>query len=157
MDYESESEEDVLQDPDKLKEEKQMWKNEGWKFDPRSTDGHNYAYGPRLKNLDSQSSELAYFLHFLPVNYIKTEMLPAVNKIMEENGYSLIDFTELIYFLVLLYSMKIYKLPERRMYWDSSSTGIFIALDYGRFMSWNRLRRLCKLCGSHQQKILMSK
>ena len=69
-------------------------------------------------------------------------MVPATNKFAVDNGWQDVPFTyeEFICFLGLLY-MEVVRLPEQRMYWKTSSNGLFPALDFGKIMRLTRFER----------------
>ena len=102
LDYSSESdsynEEDVdkndSKEEGKGKKKIMAWKKGGWKLDPSSTTGMSF-YGPKLSlPFYSERDELDYFLHFLPQQFIKTVLLPAVNSHGQESRS---DFQDIIF------------------------------------------------------------
>ena len=80
----TDSEEDEVEEGDKgkISEQKKVWQSGGWRINPDTS----FPYGPKL-NLDDPSSkdELAFFIHFLPMNYIREELIPATNEYAKNN------------------------------------------------------------------------
>ena len=121
LDYEEEVEhdcEDIITSG-KVAEEKKIWKKGGWRIDPRLAQ----TYRPRLCNA-LQSNELGIFFQFLPVRYIKEEMIPAMVDIN-------VIFEELLITFPILKSMEVQRLPERRMYLVAVNQEMFKGLNYG--------------------------
>ena len=44
----------------------------------------------------------------------------------------------------LIYSMEIYSVPERRMYWSTQDSGIFPAMNFGKYMPRNRFEAILR-------------
>ena len=145
-DVESESEsseEEDDQDVDKaktdaaIKAQSAIWTKGGWTEDP----AYRHSFGPKL-HLDSQEvqDEMGYLFHFLPVKYMREVIIPCTNDyaVQIDPNFKSITFEEMIVFMILMYSMEVYKLPERRMYWRDNKSDLFPNMDFGKFMSCNR-------------------
>ena len=90
---------------------------------------------------------MEYFLAFLPIDYIKEEMLPATNKFAKENGHrKLFTYEEFIHVLGILYIMKVVELLEHRMYWQTKTEQFFPGLCF----SFGSLSSTSLLHGSNQ-------
>ena len=140
----SESEEESKEEKtkkEKLKEQKETWSAGGWPIDPCTS----HAYGPRL-NLDDYDilDELAYLLHQLPVKYIKEVIITASNNLglSYDKAFKIIEYEEFLIFLGLVYSMEVFKLPERRMYWRDNESDLFPNMDFGKHMSRERFEEI---------------
>ena len=109
-------------------------------------------------NLDSYHirREIDYFFAFLPYDYIKNEMIPATNLYGKNFFASFKQMTidDFIHVMGMLYSMEVYQLPVRRMYWNTEPIGIFPAMDFGRVMSRSRFEEIlrCLQFSSHKDK-----
>lgn len=117
-----------------------VWKEGGWSVDPRQTDGISGSYGPRLNRLCAEIADKdAFFFHFFPTKFVKENLIPSTNKFASQHNVNLnLTYEEFIRFLGLIYSMEIYKLPSRDMYWWDKPRGIFPALNFGSVMSRSR-------------------
>ena len=145
LDYEEEVEEEeeelsVDKKTEKRKEEEKVWKEGKRRVDPR---GDIHIQGAKLLDpnaeLWDEESYLEYFLAFMPVKYIKNEMLPATNKFVKDHGHDTVfTYEEFLHVLGIIYMMEVTKLPERRMYWHTEPDGFFPALNFGKVMPVNR-------------------
>ena len=82
---------------------------------------------------------MEYFLAFVPVDYMKEEMLPATNKFAKENGHEkLFIYEEFIHVLGILYMMEVVELPEHRLYWKTEVEGFFPGLCFSKVMPIHR-------------------
>ena len=66
---------------------------------------------------------------------------------MEKKTYkSFVDVTleEFAHILRILYSMEVYRLPFRRMYWEKDQSGIFPALNYGQYITRPRFEEVLR-------------
>ena len=66
-------------------------------------------------------------LHFLPIDYIQSVLLPSTNSFgaAKSKSFQRITLDELIVYLGIIYSMEIVKLPERDMYWADLNQSYF--------------------------------
>ena len=103
----------------KKDKEEIKWSKGGWVIDPRKKDGGGQPYGPPLKLclLENRTS-LYFFFQFIPCDYIKDTLTPATNAYAQNQtcNWQDITFEEFIHVLGILYSMEVYRLPERRVY-----------------------------------------
>ena len=60
-----------------------------------------------------------------------------------------------MHILGLIHSMEVYRLPERRMYWQEDDVGLFKGLNYGQFVSRNRNRESIAPC-KHPEPLRLS-
>ena len=86
----------------------------------------------------------AVMMSYLPMDYIKSVVLPLSNvggRMGPHGSRQCTDITleELLTFFGLLISMECYYIPDRKLYWKSSGSGLFSAMNFGKFMAWNRL------------------
>ena len=79
----------------------------GFTMDPREK--QPYESKIYIKSYESKS-ELDYFIHFLPVRFIKETLLPATNTYGKKTYKSFVDviFEEFVHILGILYSMEVY-------------------------------------------------
>ena len=148
LDYDEETDEELEKDDkqknnDRLKEEEKIWERKGWSFDPRKINGGGQ-YGPRFAT--TANTHLDLIFAFLPINFIKREILPAINIYgkNESINFKEVTLTDFIHFLALMYSMEVYQLPIRRMYWEDKDNGLFKGLDYGRYMKLYRFEQIIR-------------
>ena len=86
----------------------------------------------------------AVLMSYLPMDYIKEVVLPLSNVRGKTGPHGMrqwedITLEELMTFLGLIISMECYFIPDRKLYWKSeASHDLFPAMNFGRFMSWNR-------------------
>ena len=78
---------------------------------------------------------------------METVLIPATNDygINNDVDFNDVSFQEFIRFLGILYSMEVYHLPERRMYWNTQPDGIFPAMNYGKIMGRNRFEEILQV------------
>ena len=100
--------------------------------------------------------EFDYFFAFLPYDYIKNKMIPATN-LYGKNffaSFKQMAIDNFIYVMRMLYSVEVYQLPVKRMYWNTEPIGIFPAMDFSRVMSRSRFEEIlrCLQFSSHEDK-----
>ena len=59
-------------------------------------------------------------------------------------GFEPMTEEEFLKFLGVIYSMEVYKLPERRMYWDKEPNGIFTAMNYVTIITRRRFEEILR-------------
>ena len=93
--------------------------------------------------LENRTS-LDFFIQFIPCDYIKDTLIPATNAYAQNQtcDWQDITFEEFIHVLGILYSMEVYRLPERRMYWSVEDVVLYKALNYGRFIGLTRIEKI---------------
>ena len=82
-----------------------MWTLGGWNVDPHKANRHISVRKPIMRNipLPENSEEVDFFMEFLPVDYIKTVLLPKLNERgRNSSGKSNMQYThEIIYYAFL--------------------------------------------------------
>ena len=152
LDYEEEDEEEEEEQLDnkktkeKKEEERKTWKKGNRRVDPRAD---VFVQGAKLLDPNSDlwnvKSFVEHFVAFLPVQYIKEEMLPVTNKWAKENGIQPFTYEEFFRVLGIFYMMEVVELPERRMYWMTEGEGFFPGLGFGRAMPVHRFEEFLNL------------
>ena len=150
LNYEEDGEEnldkDELKKQDKLEEEKKIWEEKEWDGDPREKAGY-HTRGPRLimEHNEGAMNELGFLFHFLPLDYIRTQIIPATNQKLKSSKRTTqgdICFEEFIVFLGILYSMETIRLGERRMYFQDNDYGYYKTPNYSQHMTRNRFEEI---------------
>ena len=79
-------------------------------------------------------SEVAYFLHFMPMSYLHDTIIPATNATASASisEWEEINIEQMLHVFGILLGMGMYGLPERHMYWKQ------IGHLYGVSLVWNR-------------------
>lgn len=117
------------------------------KIDPSKSGRGNQPYRPRLSlELFHEWNELQYLLHFLPGNYVRDILISASNNIasIKDKSFSYISYSKLIIGFSLIYVLEVYKLPERRLYWNSEEYGTFPVMNFGKVIGRNRFEDILK-------------
>ena len=120
-------------------------------LDPRLSSLNNINIrSPRINNmpLPKAAKAIDHFLLYLPLEFIKDNILVSTNKkgneIFGENWDEL-ELAEFIHYVAILYSMQIVQLPEREMYyWSTAASGIFPAFNYGKHMVYHRFNKVTR-------------
>ena len=91
-------------------------------------------------------NELQYLLHFLAGNYVRDILISASNNFasIKNKSFSNISYSKLIIGFSLIYVGEVYKLPERRLYWNSEEYGIFPVLNFGKVIGRKRFEDILK-------------
>ena len=77
-----------------------------------------------FRDIDDKSPAF-FFRHFLPVEFIKTHIIPATNEAAEFqhiDGWVPLDFSEFMAWCAAWFAMTFVDLPNRRDYWNTNST-----------------------------------
>lgn len=85
-------------------------------------------------------------LHFLPGNYVRDILISASNNFasIKDKSFSNISYSKLIIGFSLIYVVEVYKLLERRLYWNSEEYGIFPVMNFGKVIGRNRFEDILK-------------
>ena len=81
--------------------------------------------------------ELGYLIRFLPMDYIHV-IIPTTNQAgSRRQSFKDLSLEELRKFLGLMYTMEIVKMPNQRMYWDTSVSdlSLFPNMNFSKYMS----------------------
>ena len=134
---------------ERLAERLKAEKDFGWKEGERvidvrcSVQGNTVDYGPRLKNYDpTKTSVLDYFCHFFPFKYLRETVLPFTNKkgqdLYGSGVWKELTVGEFCLWLGVRFTQLYIKLPNIVEYWNTTTDGVFPALDMGRYISRTR-------------------
>ena len=91
-------------------------------------------------------SEVAYFLHFMPMSYLQGTIIPATNAnaTASMGAWEEVNLEEMLHVFGMLLGMGIYQLPERHMYWYEERKGMFPPMEYGKIMPRKRFEDIVK-------------
>ena len=88
--------------------------------------------------------ELGYLIRFLPMDYIHA-IIPATNQAgSRRQSFKDLSLEELMKFLSLMYAMEIVKMPNRRMYWDTSlsDSSLFPNMNFSKYIPRQRFEEI---------------
>ena len=92
-------------------------------------------------------SKLDFVLHFLPMEYLWSTVIPATNNIAAKNKaatWANLDHNEFLHFLGILLSMEVVDIHvPRHLYW-ANENGMFPNMNYGKIMSRNQFEDIIK-------------
>ena len=91
---------------------------------------------------------LGYLIRFLAMDYNHNVIIPATNQAgSRRQSFKDLSLEELTKFLSLMYAMEIVKMPNRRMYWDTSlsDSRLFPNMNFSKYMSCHRFEEILSL------------
>ena len=107
--------------------------------------------GPRLMDMEAGfleiRSELDFVLHFLPMEYLRSTVIPATNNFAAKNKaatWTNLDHNEFLHFLRILLSMEVVDTHGPSHLYLANENGMFPNMNYGKIMSRNQFQDIMK-------------
>ncbi|KAG1462937.1 hypothetical protein G6F56_005406 [Rhizopus delemar] len=111
-------------------------------MDTRITSGNSYHTEKTPFNMDNKSkaSSAEYFLHFLPIEFIKNVIIPNTNEHARivMNNWVDITFLEYLTWITLLMVMTVCHRVNKKAYWRMGRSHFFLSVDFTEYMSYDR-------------------
>ena len=108
----------------------------GWNIDPCD----RQVIGPRHMEIDSYEikPELGFIIHFLPYDFIKTEVIPSTNRYpsKQSSRWSDMNLDGFLHVLENILPMEVIEIHGPwRLHWEMKGNSLFPSLEYGKVMS----------------------